>query len=73
MEMLSQIQVRKSEAFSYISFSASEIGGGRRRTKKKKKIRRDQTERANDRARERGSVMGLCSYKGDRPAGKVVQ
>lgn len=36
MEMLSQIQVRKSEAFSYISFSASEIGGGGGEKKKKK-------------------------------------
>lgn len=27
---------------------------------KKKEISRDQTERANERARERGSVMGLC-------------
>lgn len=64
MEMLNQIQVRKSEAFSYISFypiQRLEEGVGERKKKKKNQARLD---KANDRARERGSVIGLHSCKG---------
>lgn len=62
MEMLSQIQVRMSEAFSFISFfffpfSDLWIGGWEENRKKQSgKI----GQRANERVRERGSVMGLC-------------
>lgn len=63
MEILSQIQVGASEAFSFISFFLPLRSTSRQREERIKSSP-DQTEKANERERER---------KGDRRAGKVVQ
>lgn len=74
MEMLNQIQVRKSEAFSYISFSPIQrLEEGVGELKKKKDQAR--SDKANDRARERGSIIGLYLCKGGqtRKSGPVMK